>query len=385
MTRIQRRGVALVAALLLIVLAATVVLGQDALLGGKLRTGDTVTVPAGETVDGDLYLFAGTVTVDGDIDGDLTVFGGQVTLNGTVTGDVLAAAGSVSIGGQVDGDVRTASGQVTVSGVVGEDMFAVGGQASLASSGTVGGDLIAAGGQVTVAGDVAGSIEGSAGTYSRTGSVGGTEHMVVSPSEAEPETVAGDLLFDAVRHLVVLVLFSALALWLLPRILSTGERTLRLRPWASLGGGVLACIGYIVFVIVAILLMILLAILFGLLTLGSLVGIEFIAGLLTVGGVSFLFVLAIAYFADLVVGLTLIRLVAPASSESRWRELGLLSAGALVVVVVTSLPIVGGWVKLLVVLFGLGALAVAAWGAWRSRRTPPTPAAASAMGHDVGT
>jgi hypothetical protein len=41
------------------------------------------------------------------------------------------------------------------------------------------------------------------------------------------------------------------------------------------------------------------------------------------------------------------------------------------VVIVTSIPIIGGWLKLAVVLFGLGAFAVAWWRAWR----PPREAA----------
>lgn len=375
MTRILRRGAAVVVALLLLALAVTVVLAQDTLLGGKLRTGDTVTVGAGETVDGDLYVFAGSVTVDGAVNGDLMAFGGQVTVSGTVTGDVLAAAGTLSIPGRVDGDARIAGGQVTVSGPVGEDVFVAGGQATLASGGTVGGDLIVSGGQVTVAGDVAGSIEGSAGTYSRTGSYGGTEHVVVSPRQAT-QSVAGDAVLDALRHFVVLVLLGALMLWLLPKTLNDAERTLRRRPWASLGGGLLTCLGYIVFVIVTFLVTILLAIVFGLLRIGSLVGIDIVAGLLTVFGVSFLFVLAVAYVADLVVALWLARFVAPGTPEapSRWRDLGLLVAGAAVVVAVTSVPIVGGWVKLLVILFGLGALGLNAWHGWRGRRTPATPA-----------
>jgi hypothetical protein len=84
-------------------------------------------------------------------------------------------------------------------------------------------------------------------------------------------------------------------------------------------------------------------------------------------------VLAVAYVADLVVGLTLARAVAPAGSGNRWRELALLAAGAAVVVVVTSLPIIGGLAKLAVVLFGLGALALAAWHAWRPPRPAPAP------------
>ena len=68
-------------------------------LGGKLRSGRDVTVPAGETVATDLYVAAGTVTVDGTVQGDLVVTGGSLTLNGTVDGDVLAAGGTIRVGG----------------------------------------------------------------------------------------------------------------------------------------------------------------------------------------------------------------------------------------------------------------------------------------------
>jgi cytoskeletal protein CcmA (bactofilin family) len=380
MTRNLRLAAALGTALLLILLATTMVLAQDELLGGKLRTGDTVTVAAGETVDGDLYLLAGTVAMDGTVDGDVLALGGTITVNGTVTGDVLAAGGTVTVAGTVEGDVRTTGGQVTLSGAVAEDAVVTGGQASVSSGSTVGGDLIVSGGQVTMAGTVTGNVEGSAGTYSTTGSVGGTEHVVVSPREGEGDEDEGDqataIILDALRHFVVLVIFGALILWLLPRALPAAERVLRSRPAASLGSGLLACLGYFVFLIAALLLMVLLAIVFGLLQIGSLVGIELIAGLLSLFTVSFLFVLAVAYLADLVVGLTLARVVAPAGSGSRWRELALLVAGAAVVVIVTSLPVIGGLVKLLVVLFGLGALALAAWHAWRPPRPgPPAPAA----------
>jgi hypothetical protein len=47
-----------------------------------------------------------------------------------------------------------------------------------------------------------------------------------------------------------------------------------------------------------------------------------------------------------------------------------------VVVIVTSLPIVGGIAKLVVALFGLGAIVLVAWTAWR----PPSPATAVPTG-----
>jgi cytoskeletal protein CcmA (bactofilin family) len=365
-----RRGAALAAAALMLVLAASLVLGKGELLGGKLRTGDTVTVPADETWDGDLYLLGGRVTVAGTVDGDLTVLGGQVDVSGTVTGDVLMAGGNVSIAGNVGGDARVAGGQINLGGTVHEDVAVTGGQVTVPAGGTIDGDLIVAGGQVTMSGSVGGSVEGSAGTYSAGGTVGGTEHVVLARNQPLPAR-ASEPLLDALRQFVVVFLFGALLLWLLPRFMAAAGRVLHEQPWRALGGGLLACVGYIAFLIAAIIAMVLAAILFGVLQVGSLVAIDVIGGLLAIFVVTFLFVLTVAFAADALVGLTVARWAATrmatgTNAQSRWQELGLLAAGAAVVVIVTSIPIIGGWLKLAVILFGLGAFAIAWWHGWRS-------------------
>jgi cytoskeletal protein CcmA (bactofilin family) len=374
MSLMARGAVALLVALVLTSLVASVALAQDELLGGKLRTGDTVTIGPDESVDGDLYLLGGTITVDGTIDGDLTALGGQLLLSGTVTGDVLAAGGSVSIAGTVDGDVRASGGQVNLNGTVGEDVVAAAGQTTVQGNGTVEGDLVVSGGQVTVAGAVAGNIEANAGTYSRSGTVGGTEHVTQQEREDDVRDEAGEDVFDAVRHFAVLAILGALMLWVVPWLLRDAGGALRQRPLASLVWGMVTMVGYVVLVIVAILVIVLLAILFGLLQLGALAAIEVVGGLLALGVVSFVFVVAVAFLADLVVSWALARLVARDPGLSWWQQLGLLLIGVAVVVVVTSLPIIGGIAKLAVVIFGLGALVLALRGFWSERQMRTTPA-----------
>jgi hypothetical protein len=127
-------------------------------------------------------------------------------------------------------------------------------------------------------------------------------------------------------------------------------------------------------VIGVVLLMILLAIAFGLARLGAVVAIELVAGFLALGVGTFLFVLAIAFVADVVVALMIGRLVLPDRETSQWQELGALAVGLLVVVIVTSLPVIGGLAKLAVILFGLGALLIAAWSRWRGRAATVTTA-----------
>ena len=91
----------LIVALLLFVVGASAALAQETQLGGKLRGGDQVVVPAGETVEGDLYASGGLVRVEGRVEGDLLAAAGQVQVAGQVTGDVMAAGGSIDISGRV--------------------------------------------------------------------------------------------------------------------------------------------------------------------------------------------------------------------------------------------------------------------------------------------
>jgi cytoskeletal protein CcmA (bactofilin family) len=371
MARLARIVIAALALLLALLLVAGMTMGKD-LLGGKLRTDRTLVLPAGEHVKGDLYLLGGTVTVDGTVDGDLVAMGGQVQLNGSVGGDLLAAGGTVVVDGSVAGDARVAAGQLTVNGKVGKDLAVAVGEATISSQGAVGGDVILAAGQATVSGSVAGSIEGSAGTYAQSGTVGGTVDVTVgqAPQPAQRQTAA-DAFGDAIRHFVVVLLFGALGLWLLPRAMRAADELVRRRTLPALGFGLLGCAVYVVGAIALVLLIILLAIVFGVLTLGSLAGIVFFAGLLALVVATFTLLLVTSYVADGVVGLAIARLVAPSTGGGRWGEFGLLAIGSALVVAVTSIPVVGWVFKLAVVLIGLGAIVLAAWNARRSRSAPP--------------
>ena len=362
MTRVLRRVLALLTALFLIAITATLVFGAETtLLDGKVRTGDVVTVPSSETWDGNLYLFAGQVTLDGDVDGDLTAFGGTITINGGVSGDLLVAGGRVLVVGAVDGDVRAAGGQVEVDGSVGGDALVTGGQLTFISGSSVGGDVILSGGQVVVDGDVEGSVVGVAGTYSSSGAITGKNEVQVRENEPTESTAIG-----GIRQFLVIVVIGGLMLLFVPRVLGAADNALRSSPVGSFVGGILACLGYIAFIIVTVLVTLIVAVVFTIILLGPLAALTILGGLLAIGLGSYLFWLAVVFLADVVVALGLAHVVSrPGPNESRWRELLLLALGALVVVVITSLPIVGGVAKLLVVLFGLGALAYA-W--WRSRK-----------------
>jgi hypothetical protein len=380
---------------LLMVLTIGVVLAQGGLLGGKVLTGSEVTIPAGETIDHDLYVFGGTVVSNGTINGDIVAAGGTVDVNGPVNGDVLAAGGRIAISGQVKGDVRAAGGQVSIDGDVTEDVAVTGGQVSI--DGQLGQDLLVSTGQLTLTGSVAGSAIGTAGSYSKAGAIQGTDSIAVTGNDQPSVAPArSNPVLDAIRHFITVLVVAAIALWLAPRLFAAAETQVRERPLPSFGWGIAAFIGYIIAVVVIAIVMVLLAVILAALGFDGLLGIDIFGGIVLICAITLAFIVAAAFLVDAIVGLALARLIGARSgrfesvsgstvSRDRWADFGLLAIGVAIVVVLTSLPIVGGWLKLVVVALGLGALWLARGGPrflttrtevppWSSPPASPPPA-----------
>jgi hypothetical protein len=349
---------------LVVVLGSSIALAQETELGGKIRAGGSVVVESGETVDGDLYASGGQVRIDGTVTGDLIAGAGLVQITGEVAGDALVGSGNVDISGQVGGDARVGAGQVTVSGSVGEDLVVGSGRAAITSTGQVGEDFIFGTGRTTLDGRVEGDVLGSTGSYTRRGSVGGTEDVTI----ADEDPSFGDRVWDAIQRFIAILVVGALFLLLLPRVIEGSAATLRRRPWASLGVGILGMVGFLVACIAILFVMVLLAVGLGLIQLDSLVGMTLFGGGTVLTILAFAFVLAVGFLAHAIVGLALGRLVAGAGAERRWLALFL---GVLVVAVLISIPVVGGWFGVVIAVFGLGALILEFWPWRRPTGTPP--------------
>lgn len=155
------RSGALIVVVVALVVAITVIPGVAA--AQDVRSGDTVVVEEGESVDG-FTATSGTVIVRGTVNGDLEAFTGNVIISGTVTGDVTAFTGNVRISGTVEGNVEAFGGNVFVTG-----------------DGQIGNNLDAAAGTVSIRGTINGNANVGAGT------------LTLGPNAQ----IGGDLSYDA--------------------------------------------------------------------------------------------------------------------------------------------------------------------------------------------
>ncbi len=374
MNRRARVGLAVLGGLLLGLVAAAAVLAQGEAVRDKVWTGETVVVSSNETVDHDLYIFARTVAIDGTVNGDVVVAALDVTVNGTVTGDLLSASRTLAVHGSVQGDVRSAGQTVEVFGSVGEDAAIVSSDVLVASNSHIGQDLLFGASTVAVDGAVGGGIRGGATAYSRRGTVGGPEDVTINTAASHPaEETTRTQILNAFQQFFTVLIFGALGLWLAPWFMRSSAGVVRSRPIIAFGGGILAIVGYVALVIAIAVLVTLVAIGLGGVGLDGLAVLQAFAGLLVILLATLALVVVAAFLGDAVIGLALGRLVS-GPGTSRIMELFWLAIGAAIVVLVTSLPVVGPWIKVVVALVALGAVTVALW---ESRRRPPATAPAT--------
>ena len=397
-------------------------------LAADFRGGDEVVVAADEVIEDDLYAGGATVTINGTVQGDVIASGRTVTVNGTVTGDLMAAAQSVLINGEVGDDARIAGAALTLgeNARIKDDVIAAGYSLETEAGSAVGGSLSFGGGQVLLAGSVTENLNVGAGGLELSGSVGGNvtaelgadtapfdsrtfipnlpavpdvapgltlgnnarvegDFDLTSPERPTivPEAVGGEVTVDqqdvsvvsrtrsrawtGLQRFIALAAVGLLLLWLAPAFLRRSVEQLETRPLTSLGLGTLTLVGVPVALTFLLGLFILLVVLLALLTLGNLGGAVGVVGGAIVLILGVLFGLTLVYLTYVIVAYYGGRFILTRSDpNANVSPVWALLLGALLLVIVTSVPVIGSIAALSTMLFGLGAL-------WRLRRESPNP------------
>jgi cytoskeletal protein CcmA (bactofilin family) len=407
----------------------TVVIGADEVIEDDLYLfANYISIDG--IVKGDVVAFGSSVTLNGVVEGDFIAAGQDVTVNGEVKDDLRFAAYALKLGpnAKIGDDViaagyslETAKGssvggalvlgsyQALLNGQVNEKANlgvnslelngVINGDVQLAVNGTKNDDFSPAymtpmGSNLPVVPSVKpglnfgpeARINGkldytSPNLYSIPAGVvsGAVTHSEppISPedvSQYHPMSETNPVLYrilEALRFLAALIVIGMLVALLAPAWLRKPAETIEKRPLPSLGWGLLTFIGMFFALGMLAALVIALAILFSALTLGNLAGLSVVLGGSAFCALLVAFGLVTGYLSYLVTGYLggrwILRRLNPAMTEKPYWAL---LVGVVILAVLTAIPILGGLVKLVVVLIGLGAIAILIWEHFR-----PTPAA----------
>lgn len=395
-----------------------IVIGADEVVKDDLYVGaNTITVEG--TVEGDLVAAGGTIRVNGTVEGDVNAAGQTIIINGTVgddarvagqamvlaenariADDVIALGYSLetSSGSVVGGDLALRDYQALLAGTVEGDVR--GGAAGIELGGEIGGNVdvgVDGGGaqntgaqfaprpgvpipnvepgltltdSARIDGDLAYRSSTEADIASGAEIGGEVAYEQVDREGAEPETTGiAAVLLSSLRLFATLLVVGLLMVWLSPGLVNGAADTLRGRPLLSLGWGVLAFMIVAVLFLVVLAVTILVAILFGFLTLGGLAATIIGAGVLAEVVLTVAFVASIGLFTPVVVSFLGGRvLLGNNVADGVSGRVVALVIGLVIYVILRAIPIIGPIVALVVILFGLGALSVWAWRAMHPER-----------------
>ena len=386
----------------------------------EFRSDENIVIAADEVIEDDLYVAGATVTLDGTVLGDIVTAGRHITINGKVEGDVIAAGQTITINGEVTDDVRITGAALTLGpeAIIKDDVISSGYSLETKLGSTIGGTLTFGGGQALLAGDIkedanigtnglelkgtiSGNLKAEVGDKSNSLNFRPNASMPGMPEvpiveggltlgdeariegnldirstgdiEIAPEIVGGEIavkkrdviaikqirspLWINLQRFLALVIVGLLLFWLAPNLVKRPAEQLANKPWTSLGLGTLTLIGFPIAIAVFMGLMIALAITLAFITLGNLgANLGFLGGamVLTAGTI---FGLILGYLTQIIVAYfggrwLLGGRIAGTTVNSFWALL----IGALTVVALTALPILGPIITLIIIIFGLGAL-----------------------------
>ncbi len=321
---------------------------DTAVAGDLIAAGGSVDVIA--TVEGDAVLTGGTVAVSkrigqnfygaagklfvNDVVGrNARVTGGQVTFSqvSEVVGNVTAAGGEVTLNGKVRGHVLIAGGRVLIDAIVGGDVEATGGQVELGPNARIGGKLRYAS-REPLKRDPAAQVQGAVETFAPPGGWPVPENVEHGMGRA------GGWIWTT-----GLMLLAAVLVALLPNFYLGVANTLRRHAGKSL------LVGFITFVCVPVA---------ALLFLITIIGVPL--GLLTV--LAYLLLLLVGYVSTgISIGDWALQRAKSDASQSMLRRIFSAIIGVLIVSLLARIPWLGGWVVVVALLVGLGALALQIW------------------------
>jgi cytoskeletal protein CcmA (bactofilin family) len=357
-------------AMCMMAVIATPVLALDA------RTGQTVTVPAGETVEGDLYVAGSSIVIDGTVNGDVFAAGQTLTINGKVNGGVSLAGQTIILNGDVSNGARIAGQSITINSNIGRDLVVFGTDLSISSKSVINGDLMlginnaninafikgnikGGGTDITISNAVGGSVELKVNnltlvsgakiqgdmTYtakklveiqSGASVLGTTTHKQPEPRKSALPVLAGISIVWHILGFVMILIIGIILILLASGKTNEMSNAIKEKPWQSLvWGAVILCLTPIAAIIVMI----------------TVIGLPL--GLITLA----LYLIAL-YLSQIPVALLLGRLIIRQNREldSKGLMIGALALGLFILLILRAIPFIGWIIGLLIVLFGMGTL-----------------------------
>ncbi len=163
----------------------------------ETQSGDTVAYAA--PADDMVFLAGGELSITAPVGDDVIAAGGELSIAGASADHLIVAGGEVSVQpGQIK-DVIGFAGDFTLSGgALTDDLILAAGRIDLKPDASIGGSAVITGGEIDIASPIGGDLLAAGGVIVLNGSVGGEARLSGGRIEIGPNArIAGDLYLHA--------------------------------------------------------------------------------------------------------------------------------------------------------------------------------------------
>ncbi len=335
----------------------------------SFKTGDSIAVPANETVNSMLFAGGNNIDIAGIVNGDVYCGGQTITISGTVNGDVICVGQTIVVSGKVDGNVRLGGQTVTISNTIGGSATIgaqtlvidknakitndlLGGSQNVTVNGEIMRDVVAGASNLTINGKVGRNIKGGAEnlTIGSSGLVGGNVDyasdldpyiakggkIVGTVTRTIPQQKSSSVKYAPVMFSVGIFIYGFIAMMivalvfagLFPRILNEAVEETKKKPWITL------LVGFLASILIPVS-----------------IGLLFISFI----GIPLAILVLLTWFVTMIisgpfVGYIIGKFLLPKSKQ----PVGIMALGAAALIVTYFIPIIGFFTMLAAYLFGMG-------------------------------
>jgi cytoskeletal protein CcmA (bactofilin family) len=408
-----RRRIAVLLASAMVMSVMLILVFVPTARAAEFRNGDIVEIGEDEVIDDDLFVSGNRVEIYGTVKGDLIASGVEVIFSGEVEGNLIIAGQTLQANGVVQGSLYGAGYSLTLGPKmqISRNVYFAGFNLATADGSTIDRGLYVGGYQANLNGNIANDVSVGIAALEVNGSVGGdvvgtvgdpdsSFNMPVMPNfpgaveverpglnvsdRAQIEgdvdvtytevdvdaplptprsivpTLINEFIMSRVGELIALLIVGGLLLRFWPAIMQRAQQEAYRRPLNSAGWGCLITLIVFFGVPLAFLVVLFVAIIGGVFTFGQLfndiLGVGSAA--LTLIATSFLTVFSLVTKAVVgyLGGRMILKQFAPKMVPGFWTDFAGLALGVFIYELLRSIPVLGWFFGIVVILIGLGAI-----------------------------
>lgn len=123
------------------------------------KNAEQIHITENEIVEGNLYVGAIDLIVDGNIGGDLIGFAENITINGEIAGDLIVVASALEVNGRVEGNIRSLANSFNFNGFAGRNITSFGEKINTSEDSVVAWDLLTSNRETNLKGLIKGNLD----------------------------------------------------------------------------------------------------------------------------------------------------------------------------------------------------------------------------------